>query len=208
MTSLNQLLDSVRKSLGFIPTQPLKSPHYGQQKNNSFKKMFKSHSYPVSKLKRAKVETASHSHDSKQIVGYHGTPSMDNAKSILKDGWMVGSGNAMGDGVYFAKDSATSKSYGSGGVYLKCLIYLGKTCWWNNQIQQQYDRWCKAKGVVPNNSAMTSFLLQKGYKTVQNNAIIVVLRPQYANPSAFKKKDTRIRILSIHRTSDDQKIRI
>ncbi len=122
---------------------------------------------------------------------------------------MVGVGNACGDGVYFATDVPTAKSYaGSGGVYLKCRVQLGKTCKWNSKIDAQYNQWCQAKGTIPNNSAKTAFLVQSGYKTVQSGNVIVVLAPQYANPSAWKRKRNNIRVLSVHRASDDKRIRV
>jgi len=145
----------------------------------------------------------------KPIIAFHGTPSSTNAKSILKDGWMVGSGNAFGDGIYFATDTSTAKQYaGSSGVYLKCRIQLGRSCSWNEEKKREYADWCRRKGVNQDNSAMTAFLIQTGFNSVRHNNIIVMLAPQYSNPTAWKRKQYKIRILSIHRASDDQKISV
>jgi hypothetical protein len=122
---------------------------------------------------------------------------------------MVGSGNALGDGIYLALDLPTAKGYaGANGVYLKCRVSLGKTCQWDGAMQRRYAQWCQAKGVHPNNSAITAFLVQHGYDTVQQGKIIVVLAPQYANPSAWKHRHRQIHILSVHRTADDHRIRV
>ena len=143
------------------------------------------------------------------IIAYHGTPNQSNVKSILKDGWMVGSGNALGDGIYFVMDISTAKGYsGSNGIYIKCQLQLDRVCHWNSSIQKQFGIWCRNKNILPDNSAKTAFLIQNGYDTIQDGNIIVVLAPQYANSTAWKRKSKRIRIISIHRSSDNQRIRI
>lgn len=140
---------------------------------------------------------------------YHGTPSVENARSIARNGWMVGSGNVLGDGIYFARNLSTARSYASsGGVYLKCAVKLGRTCTWDANMQQRFQQWCRRTGASQDRSAQTSFLLKNGYDTIQNGEVIVVLAPQYANPTAHKRKDRRIRILSIHRASDDRRVRV
>ena len=142
-----------------------------------------------------------------RTIAYHGTPSIENARSIAKHGFAVGGGNALGDGVYLATDLATAKAHsGSTGVYLKCLVVLGRTCFWGPTVQARYAAWCQARGVRQDNSAITACLLQHGYQTLQNGKVIVVLAPQFANPTAWKRKDHRIRVLSIHRAADDRRI--
>jgi hypothetical protein len=133
-----------------------------------------------------------------KVIAYHGTPSPANARSIVKDGFMVGAGNGLGDGVYFA-DLATAKTYaGSTGVILKCAIKVGRTCYWGPPMQAKYAAWCIARGVVQNNSAITAYLRQNGFETIQNNGVVVVLAPQFANPSAWKRKFHQVKILGVH----------
>lgn len=142
-------------------------------------------------------------------TAYHGTPSLENARSIVRNGWMVGSGNALGDGIYFAKNLSTAKSYASsGGVYLKCAVKLGRTCTWDANMQRRFQDWCRKTGATQDRSAQTSFLLKNGFDTIQNGEVIVVLAPQYANPTAHKRKDRRIRILSVHLVSDNARVRV
>jgi hypothetical protein len=146
--------------------------------------------------------------NNKAFIAYHGTPSLENAKSIVRHGWMVGSGNASGDGIYLAKDLATAKSYaGITGIYLKCRI-SGKTCQWTTAMQAKYSAWCQARGVRQDNSAKTAFLIQQGFDVLQTGNVIVTLAPQMANPTAWKRRDHRIRVLAIYRASDDRRIRV
>jgi hypothetical protein len=144
-----------------------------------------------------------------RLVAYHGTPSPLNAGSILRDGFMAGSGNALGDGIYLATDLATAKAHaGSAGVYLKCSVKLGRTCFWGPLMQARYAAWCQKRGVRQDASAMTAFLLQHGYNTLQNGKVVVVLVPQFVNPTAWKRKLHQIRILSVHRAADDRRIHV
>jgi hypothetical protein len=144
-----------------------------------------------------------------RVIAYHGTPSALNACSIFRDGFMAGSGNALGDGVYLATDLATAKTHaGSAGVYLKCSVKLGRTCFRGPSMQARYAAWCQKRGVRQDASAMTAFLLQHGYNTLQNGKVVVVLAPQFANPTAWKRKSRLIKVLSVHRASDDARIRV
>lgn len=144
-----------------------------------------------------------------RVVAYHGTPSVTNARSILKDGFMAGGGNALGDGIYLATDLATAKGYASStGVYLKCLVKLGRTCMWGPPMQARYAAWCLRHGVQQDNSAMTAFLMRNGFNTVQNGKVVVVLSPGYRNPTAWKRKSQFIRVLSVHRACDGTRINV
>lgn len=143
------------------------------------------------------------------VIAYHGTPSASNARSILHHGFMAGGGNALGDGIYLATNVATAKSHaGSAGVYLKCAVRLGRTCFWGPGLQARYAAWCEKRGVRQDNSAITGFLVQNGYNTLQNDEIVVVLIPQFANPTAWKRKTRQIKVLSIHRATDDKKMHV
>jgi len=144
-----------------------------------------------------------------RTVAYHGTPSVQNARSIIRDGFAVGCGNALGDGIYLATDLATAKAHaGSSGVYLKCLVKLGRTGFWGASMQARYAVWCQSRGVRQDNSAKTAFALQHGFNTLQNGNVVVVLAPQFANPTAWKRKLNRIKIVSIHRAADDRRLNV
>lgn len=144
-----------------------------------------------------------------RITAYHGTPSVTNARSICRDGFMAGGGNALGDGIYLATDVASAKTYaGSAGVYVKCQVTLGRTCVWGAPMQARYAAWCQLHGVQQDNSAMTAFLLRNGFNTIQNGKVVVVLSPGYRNPTAWKQKSRFIRVLSVHRASNNARINV
>jgi len=144
------------------------------------------------------------------VIAYHGTPALKNARSILRDGWMVGNGNAYGDGIYLSKDINVARKYASNkGVILKCRVTLRKCAYWNSDLSHQYQHWCYQRKVPADNSAKTAFLIQKGYKTLMTeNKTIVILMPQYANQAAWKKKISYLKVLSIHLASNNQRIRV
>jgi hypothetical protein len=122
---------------------------------------------------------------------------------------MTGSGNALGDGIYLATDLATAKTHAGGaGVYLKCSVELGRTCFWGPPMQARYATWCQRRGVRQDPSAITAFLIQQGYNTLQNRKVVVVLAPQFANPTAWKRRQPRIKILGVHRASDDRRVHV
>lgn len=133
------------------------------------------------------------------IIAYHGTPSAQNARSVFQHGWITGSGNAYGDGIYLATDIATAKAYaGNSGVYLKCRVRAGKCAKWGPELDRQFCEWSRRRNVPPDNSAKTAFLIQNGYHTLRHGKIVVVLQPQYANPSAWKQRTNRIHVMSVH----------
>jgi hypothetical protein len=143
------------------------------------------------------------------VVAYHGTPSVENAKSIIRDGFKIGSGNALGDGVYLTRDLSVAKTYaGSNGVYLRCLVQLGRNCNLDDGTRGAFAAWCRSRGASADNSALTAFLMQRGYDTVYDAATIVVLSPQCVNSNAWKRRDLEIRILSVHKGSDGRRIRV
>lgn len=56
-------------------------------------------------------------------IGYHGTPSLDNARNFVKKGLKPGSGKAYGEGVYIALSLKDAKKYSApGGAILKLYI--------------------------------------------------------------------------------------
>ncbi len=145
----------------------------------------------------------------KGVVAYHGTPSAANAASIIRHGFMCGSGNGLGDGIYLSTDLAVAKAYAQGGgVYLKCLVQLGRSCTWDTTTNAEFKRWCRDRGAWANNSARTAYLVQHGFHTLMADSVIVVLTPQHANAAAWKRRDWRIKVLSVHRAADDVRIRV
>lgn len=59
------------------------------------------------------------------LVAYHGTTRAA-ATSILRDGWMVGPGQAYGQGIYFDVSKAGARAYGP--ILIKAKIKLVKSC--------------------------------------------------------------------------------
>jgi len=141
-------------------------------------------------------------------IVYHGTPNRDNAKAIFRNGFLVGRGNAAGDGVYFATDPSVAKGYaGAQGIILKCQV-RGRCCQWNDQLQRQYSRWCADNAIRQDNSARTAFLILRGFDLLRTGEVIVVLSPQMVNPSAWQQKDRRIRVLGAYDSSATRRIRV
>ena len=144
-----------------------------------------------------------------RAIAFHGTPSATNAKSIIKHGFMTGTGNGLADGLYFSRNPATAKGYaGTNGVLVRCVLHLGTTCLWDAPMQHRFSTWCQSRSIAPDNSAKTAFLIRHGFDTLQNGDVIVVLAPQFANPAAWKRKDRRIRVLSVHRAADDRRLHV
>jgi hypothetical protein len=122
---------------------------------------------------------------------------------------MAGSGNAYGSGVYFSTNLQEAKGYCQGnGVYLKCLIRSRRTCTWNRQMQAAFEAWCKKKNAVQDQNARSAFLLQSGHDTLRTGSIVVVLRPQFSNPSAHKARLHQVRILGVYRGDTDKKLKV
>lgn len=145
----------------------------------------------------------------REIVAYHGTDTVANARSMVRDGWMIGNGNLLGDGVYFARDFATAKGYaGSGGLVVKCRIRTGRQARQSAALGRELAQWCRRRGVANDNSARTAYLLQQGYDTLIDGRTIVVLAPRYANPSAWKHRIRGIKILSVHRASNGSRVHV
>ncbi|MBT7808070.1 hypothetical protein HN766_21400 [Candidatus Poribacteria bacterium] len=65
-------------------------------------------------------------------------------------------------------------------------------------MERQFQQWLRQRNVTADNSAKTAFLLQQGYHTLRSGDVIVVLQPQFANPTAWKQRTSRIRVLSAH----------
>lgn len=140
------------------------------------------------------------------IVAYHGTPTLENAKGILRQGWAVGLGNAHGDGIYATTDINVAKGYaGTKGAVLKLSI-RGKTATWSSSFQSQFSRWCTQQKCTPDMSAKSAFLLSQGYRVLRNGNVVVVLMRAYRNSMASKIRTRAIRVISITRASDGSQI--
>ena len=143
----------------------------------------------------------------KTLIVYHGTPSVATVKSIRRDGWQIGSGNLHGDGIYFSRDLDEARGYaGAKGVVIKCKVFLGKSATWNPDLDKQYRNWCRNKNIAADTSAKTAFLLKHGYKTLQAGKILVVLKPQFNNHSAWRQKVREIKICSVHEPKSHKRI--
>jgi hypothetical protein len=121
---------------------------------------------------------------------------------------MVGTGNGEGDGIYLTSNLPTAKAYAREGVYLTCRVSLGRSATWDTALRQRFKVWCQARGAWANNSAKTAFLLSLGFHTLLSGDVIVVLQPQRSNAHAWKRKDRRIQVVSVHRASDDVRVRV
>lgn len=143
------------------------------------------------------------------LIVFHGTPSAENARSIMRHGWLAGSGNALGDGLYLSTNLDEAKGYaGLGGVIVKCAFLPKRECWWNTDLAGRFSRWCTQNGVQQDNSARTAFLRREGFDVLRQGSIVVILRAQFANPSAYKFRPRGLRILGVYRADTGERIRI
>ena len=122
---------------------------------------------------------------------------------------MAGGGNALGDGIYLATDLATAKTYaGNTGVYVKCLVSLGRRCVWGALMQARYAAWCQRHGVQQDNSAMTAFLLrqrvQHDPKRKSRGGVITRLSQSHG----VETKKPLHPSMSVHRASDGFRVNI
>lgn len=156
-----------------------------------------------------RVRGARQGREDRMLVAYHGTPAAINAADILKNGFLAGSGNAHGSGVYFSSARDEAKSYaGSKGVYLKCAIRPRRIAHWDSSMDQRFQAWCKKHNVRPDTNARTAFLLREGYDMLRTGTTVVVLRPLFVNPTAHKLKLRQVRILGVFSAANDKRVRV
>ncbi len=142
-----------------------------------------------------------------EILAWHGTPNRANAKSILTHGWVVGNGNAMGDGVYASTDISVAKGYaGSAGCVLKLAIKAGRVATWSSSFEAKFNTWCTSQHCPADMSAKTTFLLAQGFNTLREGKVIVILLRAYRNPLAAKIRTRRIRVVSAVDPQDGKEI--
>ncbi|UCH92835.1 MAG: hypothetical protein JSV88_21405 [Candidatus Aminicenantes bacterium] len=161
---------------------------------------------------------------------FHGTSSMQNVKSIIKEGWKVGSGNAYGSGIYFGfapgsrnknKNQGKSKipvpglSYKSGTIADSFAGYSGALIiaevdwgnfanWENQKVQEKYYNWCsKGKNKYGGGDAITEWCLSNGYDSVKcpKGGFGVMLQHRYSITKKFWKTD-KIRICYVYSLRD------
>lgn len=144
-----------------------------------------------------------------ELLAWHGTPGLPNVKSILTHGWVVGNGNAVGDGVYSSSDFGVAKGYaGSSGYVLKLALKPGRMATWSTSLQRRFAKWCSLHNCTSDMSAKTAFLLTQGFQTLREGNVFVVLLRAYRNPLAAKIRTRRIRIIGAVRASDGQEINL
>ena len=142
------------------------------------------------------------------LTVYHGTPSLENAKSIIRHGWIVGGGNAFGDGVYVTTSVAMARGYaGATGFLVKARLDPGKCAVWSTSLDRAFQGWVASRGCAPDMSARTAFLLERGYRTLRNNNVYVVLLRGYRNPAATKVKLKSLRVVEVQDANTGRRAR-
>jgi len=143
------------------------------------------------------------------MMAWHGTPNIQNIKSILTHGWVVGNGNALGDGVYASSDFNVAKGYaGSSGYVVKLAVKPGRIAMWSPSLQTTFTKWCTSHSCAADMSAKTAFLLDQGFQTLRDGNVIVVLLRAYRNPLAAKIRTRRVRVLSAVAAADGKELNI
>ncbi len=78
---------------------------------------------------------------------YHGT--RVDPMIIVNDGWIVGTGDAGGPGVYLTNDKTTAQAYAQTAL-IKCKVAWGTSLNWPNlspKQKNQFTLWCKEHGL-------------------------------------------------------------
>lgn len=132
---------------------------------------------------------------------FHGTSS-GVAERILREGWIIGSGNAIGSGIYFSVGAEThARSYARPEL-IHARIAWGKIAHWDDpKVQQEYTQWCREHRCTPCGDAITEWALATGYRTLLQSkthkpTIGVFLYPQTAR-TGRKLVTPHIRILEV-----------
>ena len=132
------------------------------------------------------------------VAVYHGTQTLESARSIVRHGWIVGTGNALGDGVYTTTSVDVAKSYATASGYvLQAQLDPGKSTAWTPTLAQAFQAWCKSRGCVADMAARTAFLKYRGFHTLQEGNVYVVLYLGLRNPAATKVKVKRLRVVRV-----------
>lgn len=162
-----------------------------------------------SRASPSRSRVASANRNEGTVTVYHGTPNLENARSIVRQGWVVGTGNAYGDGVYATTDRKVAASYaGAAGYIVKANLYPGKVAVWNSRLDGEFRKWCAANSCSADMSARTAFLLSKGFRTLRDGAVYIVLLRGYRNPAATKIRLKRLRVQHVERAADGKTVRV
>jgi hypothetical protein len=157
---------------------------------------------------------------------FHGTPSKQNVKSILREGWKVGNGNALGSGIYFGFIPGTKKG-DKNKVPVPGLDYKSKTAadgyasysgaliiaevdwgnfanWEDSTVSQDFSNWCAGnKTRFSGGDALTEWGLTNGYGSVKcpSSGYGVMLQHRYEITKKFWKTD-KIRVCYVYSVGD------
>lgn len=166
--------------------------------------------------------------DDERPFCYHGTKSVANAESICRDGWRVGSGNALGTGIYFGY-KVNSKKKNKAHIPVPGKLFSSQTtadgyAWGNGALvitqidwgkvanlskpadAQAFQKWKntnrnKLRG--NNGDYITDWALSAGYHSVKqpNSGVGVMLQPRFEYTKKYWKTP-RIKICYVYSLSD------
>jgi hypothetical protein len=143
------------------------------------------------------------------VIVYHGTPTLEGARSIVRHGWIVGNGNAMGDGIYLSTSEQTARTYASAsGFLIKAKLVPDRCATWSPELGQAFTTWCRQRNCPPDNSARTAFLLERRYTTLKQGDVYVVLQRGYRNPAATKIRPNCLSVISVSSVATGRQITV
>ena len=101
-----------------------------------------------------------HTHELKVFVMYHGTPTWQQAESILDNGFYPSKhySSMLGRGIYVS--STIQKTYGYGDITFKLLVYPGRICTITHQGHPRQKSWQSSFGSAwtpPNTYGMVKY---------------------------------------------------
>lgn len=79
---------------------------------------------------------------------YHGT-SIHDPMIIVRDGWIVGPGEALGPGIYLTNKKSIAQGYAQTGL-ITCEVAWGKKLNWPNlspDLKKKFELWCQEHGL-------------------------------------------------------------
>jgi len=100
---------------------------------------------------------------------YHGTKKGVSEK-ILKEGWRVGDGNAVGSGVYFSVGGDSISRRHAKPELIKAKIAWGNVAYMDDRnFQVDLNEWCRNNGRARGGDAITGWGLSNGYHCVMQS---------------------------------------
>lgn len=124
------------------------------------------------------------------------------AEKIVREGWIIGGGNAIGSGVYFSVGAETHAHSYARPELIHARVAWGKIAYWDDpKVQQEYTQWCRDNHRTPCGDTITEWGLATGYRTLLQSkthkpTIGVFLYPQTAR-TGRKLITPHIRILEV-----------